>query len=49
MILAAQASAILATWCKQSNTVGENVTGDTNVTSTIENIKGRALADRSVG
>ena len=40
MILAALASAILATGCKQSNTADENTTGNTNVTSTAERIKG---------
>ena len=40
MILAALASAILVTGCKPSNTTDENTTGDTNVTSTAENIKG---------
>jgi peptidoglycan hydrolase CwlO-like protein len=39
MILAALASAILVTGCKQSNTAGENTTSDTNVTSTAESIK----------
>jgi hypothetical protein len=39
LILAALAGAILATGCKQSNTADENTTGDTNVTSTAENIK----------
>src|SRR5665213_3560720 len=39
LILAALAGAILATGCKQSNTADENTTGDTNVTSTAENLK----------
>jgi len=39
LVLAALASVILATGCKQSNTAVENTTSDTNVTSTAENIK----------
>jgi hypothetical protein len=42
MILAALASAILATGCKQSNTAEENTPGGTNVTSAAENIKAGA-------
>ncbi len=38
-IFAALASAILVTACNQSNNAGESTTGDTNVTSTAENIK----------
>ena len=52
LILAALASAILATGCKQSNTAVENMTGDTNVTSMAENIKAgvtNALTDVKEG
>jgi len=48
LVLAALASVILATGCKQSNTAVENTTSDTNVTSTAENIKAgatKALAE----
>jgi hypothetical protein len=42
LILAALACAILATGCKQSNTADGNTSGDTNVTSTAENIQAGA-------